>query len=113
MSTAAGGMRSESRGILQKKTNIGGREAATETGTENTRTEGGTPARGLEFEATSERGMLRTSASSKQRGSFITREDESIGSITRRAVVVVLLLLLVSRTPNWGNLITNPKKKLL
>lgn len=77
----------------------------TEIDTETTPTEGRIQAKGLELEATSERGMFRTSVSSKQRGSFITREDESIDKIMKAVVL--------TRTQNSGNPITNLKKKLL
>lgn len=96
--------RSESRDTRQNK-NTGEREVVTETDTETTQTEGRIQTKGLEFEAMSERGMFRTSVSSKQRGSFITREDESIDKIMKAAVL--------TRIQNSGTLITNLKKKLL
>lgn len=96
--------RSESRDTHQNK-NTGETEVVTEIDTETTQTGGNTQMKDLEFEATSERGMFRTSVSSKQRGSFITREDESIDKITKAVVL--------TRIQNSGNPITNLKKKLL
>lgn len=96
-------MRSESRDTHQSK-NTGETEVATETGTEITQTGEKIQVKGLEVEAMSEREMFRTSVSSKQRGSFIMREDESIDRITRGAVLTRIL--------NTGNLIINQKIKL-
>ena len=96
--------RSESRDTHQNK-NIGETEAVTEIDTESTLTEGRMQMKGLEFEATREREMFRTSVSSRLRGSFITREDESIDKITKAMVL--------TRIQNSGNLITNLKQKLL
>ena len=100
----AEGMRSESRDTRRSRS-TGGTEAGTETGTETTQTEGRMRASGPESEATSESGMFSTSVSSRQKGSFITREGESIDKITKAVVL--------TRIQNMGNLITNLKKKLL
>lgn len=97
-------MRRESRDIQQNK-NTGETGAGTERDTETTQTGGRIQTRGLEFGAMSERGMFRISVSSKQRGSFTTREDESIDKIMRTTAS--------TRIQNSGNLITNLKKKLL
>lgn len=96
-------MRSESRNTHQSRS-TGETEAVTEIGTEITQTEGKIPVKGLEVEATSERGMLRTYVSSKQRESFITREGESTGKTTKGAAL--------TRIQNSGSLITNQKTKL-
>lgn len=96
--------RSESRNTPRSR-NTGETEAVTETDTEITQTEGKIPVKGLEVEATSERGMLRTCVSSKQKESFITRGGESTGKTTKGAVV--------TRIQNSGSLITNQKIKLL
>lgn len=96
-------MRSESRDTHQSK-NTGETEVATETGTEITQTGEKIQVKGLEVEAMSEREMFRTSVSSKQRGSSIMREDESIDRITRGAAL--------TRIQNTGNLIINQKIKL-
>lgn len=96
-------MRSESRDTHQSK-NTGETEAVTETDTEITQTGEKIQVKGLEVEAMSEREMFRTSVSSKQRGSFIMREDESIDRITRGAVLTRIL--------NTDNLIINQKIKL-
>lgn len=96
--------RSESRDTHRNQ-NTGETGVVTETDTETTQTEGRTQTNGREPEATSERGMSRTSVSSKQRGSFTTREDESIDKTTKAVVW--------TRNQNWGNLITNLKKNLL
>lgn len=95
-------MKRESRDTRQSK-NTDEIEAVTETGTEITQT-GGKRRKDLEVEATSEREMFRTSVSNKQRGSSITKEDESIDRTTRGAVL--------SRIQNTNNLITNQKIKL-
>lgn len=96
--------RSGSRDTRQNK-NTGETGAGTESDTETTQTGGRTQTRGPEFGAMSERGMFRTSVSSKRRGSFTTREDGSIDKITRAAAS--------TRIQNSGNLTTNLKKKLL
>lgn len=104
MITAGEETRSESRDTHRNQS-TGETGAVTETDTETMQTEGRTQTNGLESVATSEREMSTTSVSSKQRGSFTTKEDESIDKTTKAVVL--------SRNQNWGSLIANLKKNLL
>lgn len=69
-----------------------------ETDTETIRTEGKIPVKGLEVEVTRERGIPRTSVSSKQRGNLTMREDVKIDKRTKRATLNLATLNLADQT---------------